>query len=52
MSLKSKTGKAVAEAFGSIITDPRYLKRRPVNVQTDKGKEFLNKPFREMLRRE
>ena len=48
--LKSKTGKAVAEAFGSILT--RYSKRRPLTVQTDKGKEFLNKPFRDMLRRE
>jgi hypothetical protein len=50
--LKSKTGKAVAEAFVSILKDPRYSKRRSLTVQTDKGKEFQNKPFRDMLRRE
>jgi transposase InsO family protein len=48
--LKSKTGRAVAEAFGSILT--RYSKRRTLTLQTDKGNEFLNKPFRDMLRRE
>jgi hypothetical protein len=41
--LKSKTGKAVAEAIGSILT--RYSKCRPLTVQTEKGKEFLTNPF-------
>jgi transposase InsO family protein len=50
--LKSKTGKAVADAFGSILKDPRYSKRRPLTVQTDKCMEFLSKPLRDMLRRE
>jgi hypothetical protein len=53
--LKAKTGPAVAEAFGSILKDPRYTEpyvRRPVVVQTDKGKEFLNRPFQDLMRRE
>jgi transposase InsO family protein len=53
--LKSKTGEAVAEAFGSILADARYAKpcaRRPLNVQTDKGREFLNKTFRNLLRQD
>jgi hypothetical protein len=49
--LRIKTGKAVAEAFRSILQDPRYSARRPLTVQTDKGWEFLNKPFH-MLQRE
>ena len=43
--LKSKSGKDVISAFQSLLKDPRYLKpikRRPVWVRTDKGKEFLN----------
>jgi transposase InsO family protein len=57
--LKSKTGKALALAvtlaFQSIFNYPNYLKtirRRPVWVRTDKGKEFLNKSFQDMLKRE
>jgi transposase InsO family protein len=53
--LQSKTGAAVAEAFGSILADARYSKPfacRPVTVQTDRGREFLNKPFQDLLRRE
>jgi transposase InsO family protein len=53
--LKSKTGKAVTSAFQSIFKDPKYLKpirRRPVWVRTDKGKEFLSKSFQDMLKRE
>jgi len=50
--LRSKTGTAVTSAFQSIFKDPRYLRRRPVWVRTDKGKEFLNKHFQEMLKRE
>jgi len=53
--LRSKTGKAVTTAFQSIFKDPKYLKpirRRPVWVRTDRGKEFLNRSFQDMLRRE
>jgi transposase InsO family protein len=41
--LKSKTGTAVTVAFQSVM--PQRLRRRPVWVRTDKGKEFLNKNF-------
>jgi transposase InsO family protein len=47
--LKSKTGTAVTAAFHSVLPQRR---RRPVWVRTDKGKEFLNKNFQAMLRRE
>jgi hypothetical protein len=53
--LKSKTGPAVTRAFQSILEDPKYSKpvrRRPVWVQTDRGKEFLNKPFQDKLKEE
>ena len=50
--LRSKTGTAVTSAFQSIFKDPRYGRRRPVWVRTDKGKEFLNKLFQEMLKLE
>ena len=50
-----KTGKVVTTAFQSILMDPTYLKpirMRPVWVRTDRGKEFLNRSFQDMLRRE
>ena len=53
--LKSKTGPAVTSAFQSILKDPKYstpLRKRPIWVRTDKGKEFLNKNFQDMLKRE
>jgi DNA-binding protein len=46
--LKAKTGKAVSAAFETILNEDRYMKpykRRPVWVQTDKGKEFRNETF-------
>jgi len=46
--LRSKTGTAVASAFISIFEDSIRCKR-PVCVRTDKGKDFLNKHFPEML---
>ena len=49
--LWSKTGTAVASAFTSIFEDSSR-RRRPVWVRTEKGKEFLNKHFQEMLKRE
>jgi len=48
--LRSKTGTVVASAFQSIFKDPKQ--RRPMRVRTDKGKEFLNKNFQVMLKRE
>jgi len=53
--LKSKTGNAVTSAFQTILKDPKYLKpirKRPVWVRTDRGKEFLNRSFQDMLKRE
>jgi len=53
--LLSKTGKAVITAFQSIFKDQKYsqpIRRRPVWVHTDKGKEFFNRSFQDMLRRE
>jgi hypothetical protein len=53
--LKSKIGTAVASAFESILKTPKYSKpvqRRPVWVSTDRSKEFLNKTFQDMLKRE
>jgi transposase InsO family protein len=53
--LKIKTGKAVTSAFQAILNDPRYLKpirKRPVWVRTDRGKEFLNRSFQDMLKRD
>jgi len=53
--LKSKTGKAVSEAFETVLNDDKCmkpLKRRPVWVRTDKGKEFLGSSFQNLLKRE
>jgi len=55
ITLKSKMGKAVTSAFQTILKDPKYLKPirgRPVWVRMDRGKEFLNKSFQDMLKRE
>jgi transposase InsO family protein len=53
--LRIKTGKAVASAFLSVLGDKKYSKpivRRPTWVRTDRGKEFLNRPFQDMLKKE
>jgi len=53
--LRTKTGKEVAAALESIFRDTKYTKpirRRPVWVRTDKGKEFLNTQFLTLLKRE
>ena len=53
--LKSKTGKAVSSAVHSVLQNPKYLKprkRRPIWVRTDKGKEFLNTAFQNLLKHE
>jgi hypothetical protein len=50
VSVKTKSGSAIASAFLSLFHDDDS--RRPVLVRTDKGKEFLNKHFQNMLRDE
>jgi transposase InsO family protein len=51
--VKTKTGVAISEAFLSIFKDPRYSRgQRPIWVRTDRGKEFLNRTFQAMLKRE
>jgi len=51
--VKTKSGPAVTSAFRSIFDDkPQIPSRRPIWVRTDKGKEFLNKDFQDMLRDE
>ncbi len=46
-SLKKKDGKSVTDAFGKILSDAG---RKPLKLQTDKGKEFLNDTFQTMLK--
>jgi hypothetical protein len=48
--LMSKTGTAVASAFRSILT--KYSHRSSIWVRTDRGKEFLNRSFQDMLKEE
>ena len=51
--VKTKSGPAVTAAFRSIFDDkPKLTSRRPVWVRTDKGREFLNEDFQDMLRDE
>ena len=51
--VKTSGGPAVTAAFRSIFDDkPKLKTRRPVWVRTDKGTEFLNKAFQDMLRDE
>ena len=53
--LLSNMGKAVTTAFQSIFKDQKYsqpIRRCPVWARTDKEKEFLNRSFQDMLRRE
>ena len=48
MPVKTRSGRAITSAVRSLFQDDDS--RRPVWVRSDKGKEFLNKHFREMLR--
>jgi transposase InsO family protein len=53
--LKTKAAPSVTTAFQSILKDRRYnepYKRRPLILRTDRGKEFLNTTFQNMLQRE
>jgi len=51
--LKSKMGSSVTLAFKSLFKDPKYstpVQSRPIWVRTDKGKLFLNRHFKDMLK--
>jgi len=50
--IKTKYGPSVAWAFRSIFDGPKYSKSRyrPICVRNDKGMEFLNKRFQDILR--
>jgi transposase InsO family protein len=48
--LRSKTGTGVASAFLSILA--KYSHRRPIWLRTDRGKDFLNRSFQDMLKKE
>jgi transposase InsO family protein len=48
--LRAKTCTAVAMEFRSIIA--QYSHRRPICVRTDRGKEFLNRSFQDILKKE
>jgi transposase InsO family protein len=53
--MRSKTGIVVTSAFKAILQDPKNskpIRRRPIWVRTDKGKEFLNADFQGLLKRE
>ena len=46
MPLRTKTGKAITEAFADII---RVSGRKPTMLWVDKGTEFYNRTFRKFL---
>ena len=51
--LRAKTGAAVSSTFRSILAkNSKPVRRRPVWVRMDKGKEFLNGTFQALLRKE
>ncbi|KAK6175842.1 hypothetical protein SNE40_014222 [Patella caerulea] len=45
--MKSKTARSIAQGFTHILESSQ---RKPISIQTDKGKEFLNKSFQTMLK--
>jgi transposase InsO family protein len=45
LPIKTKTGKALVEVVGKI-----FAQRKPINLQTDKGSEFVNRTFQKFLR--
>ena len=45
--VKNKTGQAVTTAFEKILKEGR----KPINLQTDDGKEFYNKTFQALMKR-
>ena len=50
--LRAKTSAAVSSAFRSILAKySKPVRRRPIWVRTDKGKEFMNGIFQALLRK-
>ncbi|PFX12177.1 putative uncharacterized transposon-derived protein F54H12.3 [Stylophora pistillata] len=47
--LKRKTGKEVTEAFQRVLRKAQG--RRPLQLQTDDGKEFYNRTFQDLMKR-
>ncbi|MEO5351554.1 MAG: DDE-type integrase/transposase/recombinase, partial [Magnetococcus sp. YQC-3] len=47
--MKNKTGTSTTEAFEKILA--RASPRKPVKLQTDNGKEFLNKNFQDLMKK-
>lgn len=47
--MKNKTGAATAQAFENILK--RAAPRKPLKLQTDNGKEFLNKDFQAVMKK-
>ena len=47
--VKSKDAKAVTEAFNSVLQEA--APRKPARLQTDKGKEFFNSTFGDLMKR-
>ena len=47
-AIKNKTGEEVTQAFKDILSKSG---RKPINLQTDNGKEFYNKHFQEVVKK-
>lgn len=47
--LKAKTSRALTEAFQDLIEGEKTQGRLPEQLQTDKGTEFLNRPFQALM---
>lgn len=53
--LEWMTDPVVTLAFRSVLENPKYFeaaRRRPIWVQTNRDKEFLNKTFQDMFKHE
>ena len=46
VALQKKDSKSVVDAFGKIVSDEKW---KPFKLQTDKGKEFINRALRAKL---
>lgn len=46
--LKNKTSKEIVRGFEKILKES---KRRPISIRSDQGKEFLNKDFKQFLKK-
>lgn len=49
--LKKKSGEEVAKAFGKILDKSTFVNHKPPNfLHTDKGREFINRDFKQLLK--